>query len=445
MKTKLTEKQVADTLHLSQRQAAKVLGVGKTTIQKARKRWVEDAATIGEEQVYGRFIHVNANIAEPDASEAFERIIPKAPEFYPTPPGAAESPVTHESIEDELQAAGVTEATHRLTYGFSEWDMADGTKGKSRRVTAVPIPTPDPADEVDPHELLAKAREIQAAAPITLEYAGKETFVISFNDWQYGKKTRQGKTEDTIQIVLSALEAAKARIKQLEKAGYQFGELVIIFGGDLVEGCTIYPNMSFSLEMARRQQIEGCITLGLTILDELAPTFDKVQVLGVRGNHGENRIDGNKTTAEDNDDTHVVAMMKLAAERDPSLQHVNFTVANDEAGVTHVTNTGWIIGTTHGDVYGKGVSGSTVERKVNTWYKNMSAGRDPLGCVDVMVTHHYHHKQSADYGSWEWHQTPAQDGALSEYFRQSTGNYSEPGVLSFVMGEERYMEEKILK
>lgn len=415
MKTKLTERQVLETLHLSQRQAAKLLGVGKTTVQEARLRYSEST-------------YDGAHI-EQDTTTLEE---------------ALGSPLTNESIEDELRAVGVTEETHRLSYGFSEWDMADGTKGRSRRVSAVPVNQPDPADEVDPHELLEKVRE-NNPPKVGTRRNGDSTFVLSLNDWQYGKKTRQGKTEDTINIVVRAVSAAKDRIQALEAMGHTFGELIVIFGGDLVEGCTIYPNMSFSLEMARRQQIEGCISLGLMALDELAPMFRNVQVLGVRGNHGENRIDGNRTTLEDNDDTHVVAMMQLALSRDPNMQHIEFHIAEDEAGLSTHTIRGWKLGTTHGDVYGKGVSGATTERKVNTWYKNMAATRDPLGSADVMVTHHYHHKQSADYGAWEWHQTPAQDGALSEYFRQSSGNYSEPGVLSFVMGEERYMEEKVLK
>ena len=255
----------------------------------------------------------------------------------------------------------------------------------------------------------------------------------------------KGSLTDTIEIVVKSVASAKARMEQLTKAGYELGELIIIFGGDIVEGCNNTPQGAWGLEMGQRQQIEGAVSLGLYILDELAPSFETVQVLAVRGNHGENRINGGRgTTPEDNNDTMIAGLIRQAAERDQYLAHVTFTIADDEAGVWTTTQQGWKIGTTHGDVYGKGISGSTVERKVNAWYKNMAAGRDPLGQVDVMVTHHYHHSQSADYGSWEWHQTPAQDGALSEYFRQVSGHYSKPGVLSFVMGEERYMEEKVL-
>lgn len=422
---KLTREQIQETKSLTSREAAKALGVGKTTVNKYRKMYTEQenkAWTPADKQ------ELNGDSGLPLVSEQ-----------------PVNGPQTHVSIEDDLEADGVTKDSHRLSYAYSEWDMADGTKGRSRRVTAVPVQAALTAEEVDPHELLRQVREVQGTTKTEPQLGGANTFVVSLNDWQYGKKTLQGGTQETIEIVTQSINNAKARVTQLTRAGYKFGELIVIFGGDLIEGCNNTPQGAFGIEMGLRQQIEGCVSLGLLAIDELAPMFNSVQVLAVRGNHGENRINNGKaTTPEDNIDTLVVSMMREATRRDKNLEHVSYVIAEDEAGVFTKTLQGWSLGTTHGDVYGKGVSGSTVERKVNTWYKNMSAGRDPLGSVDVLITHHYHHSQSCDYGTWEWHQTPAQDGAMSEYFRQATGNFSAPGVLTFVMGEERFMESKVV-
>ena len=421
----LTAEQIENTAHLSSRKAASVLGVGKTTVNKYRRKFSTPKPS------------GDGAITDPAWDVQLVRSLPVVPEHV-------ESPETHVPIENDLEADGVSEETHKLSYSYSEWDIAPGVKGRSRRVTAVPIAPEVTAEEVDPHELLKEVRD-RTTPETTLVRDGTATFVLSLNDWQYGKVTMQGGTVDTTEIVVNSINKAKARIEDLERMGYNFGELIIIFGGDLAEGCNNTPQGAFGIELARKQQIEGCVSLALVALDTLAPLFDNVQVIGVRGNHGENRINGGKpTTPEDNDDTLIVSMAALAAKRDEKLKHIEFLIAEDEAGMLTTTLSGWKLGTTHGDVYGKGVSGATTERKVNAWYKNMAAGRDPLGQVDVMVTHHYHHSQSADYGSWEWHQTPAQDGALSEYFRQASGNFSEPGALTFVMAEERYMEPKIV-
>lgn len=433
---KLTKQDIIDTAGLSSREAAKRLGCGKTTVNKYRAKYGADKPEARQVKPGGS----PAGTYTEDGILVNANGLPIVPEYAP------EASLTSETIEDDLAAVGATESSHRLSYSFSEWDMADGTKGRSRKVTAVPIQAELTEELVDPLELLAKAREQSTKfEQHTIGRTSCASFVISFNDWQFGKKTLQGSTADTIRIVTASIEAAKLRIRNLNMMGYEFDELIVIFGGDIIEGCANTPQGAFGIEMGQRQQIEGAVALGLTAIDELAPAFPKVQVLAVRGNHGENRINnGRATTPEDNNDTLIAAMIRSATERDPALQHVEYVIADDHAGVWTTTATGWKLGTTHGDVYGKGVSGATTERKVNTWYKNMAAGRDPLGQVDVMITHHYHHSQSADYGTWEWHQTPAQDGALSEYFRQVSGNFSKPGVLTFVMGEERYMEEKVV-
>lgn len=451
---KVSLQDAVDTAHLSVREAAKVLGVGKSSVGRAREKY---ALTVSE--VTGNVFHNGVNmprslVPEKPIKEIFVQggglVTPGG-----SPAGTYETPTTlseaaqgdpsHVSIETDMSTDKVSESTHRLSYAYSEWDMPDGRVGRSRRVTAVPTTEVVEGDPIDPHALLKEIRKETQAIPPLRRGQIDSTFVVSLNDWQFGKKTLQGGTADTIRIVTEAVHSIKGRLQQLANMGYGFSELIIIFGGDIIEGCANTPQGAYGIEMAQRQQIEGAVALGLMVLDELAPCFPKVQVLAVRGNHGENRINGGRsTTPEDNNDTLVASIIRTAAERDEKLKHVEFTIAEDEAGVWTQTVTGWMLGTTHGDVYGKGVSGATTERKVNTWYKNMSATRDPLGNVDVLITHHYHHSQSADYGAWEWHQTPAQDGALSEYFRQSSGNYSEPGVLTFVMADKRYMEEKIV-
>lgn len=429
---KVSKKQVLDTAQLSTREAAKVLGVGKSSVQRARNKYANEGKPKTDNGLTDPMT-LDETLAYLDSAE--DETMSSA---------STGSSETHVTIEDDLEADGVTNGSHRLSYAYSEWDMPDGRVGRSRRVTAVPVTETVPTEEIDPDALLKRVRE-SSTGEVVLVSPGASTFVVSFNDWQYGKKTRQGSTEDTICIVTGAIEKAKQRIVDLQNMGYGFSELIIIFGGDLAEGCNNTPQGAFGIEMGRTDQLKGCISLALLAVDELAPMFPRATVLGVRGNHGENRVNNGKpTTPEDNDDTFIVSMVELAAQRDNRLQHVEFNIADDEAGVWVLTQSGWVLGTTHGDVYGKGVSGATTERKVNAWYKNMAAGRDPMGLVDVLITHHYHHSQSADYGSWEWHQTPAQDGAMSEYFRQASGNYSEPGVLTFVMAEERYLEPRVV-
>jgi len=301
---------------------------------------------------------------------------------------------------------------------------------------------------LDPVGVLATLR---AARPITggtftLTPNGDDSaFCLSINDVQLGQSYNGGSAA-TIANFYRFIELAKERILELRLIGRKLEGLVVVVGGDLGEGCVIYPNQSFSLDLDRKQQIEGIVGLLLHAIDTLAPMFEWVKVLACKGNHGEHRINGKMTTLGDNDDTHAVEMAKLALSRDPNMQHIEWVIAEEEAAVW-VEVHGWTLVTTHGDVFAKGVSGATTERKAHAWFKNMAAAVRRFGRVgqaDVLITHHFHHDERKDWGDTLWRQTPSQDRG-SPGFSQASGTYSEPGMLTWVMTPtSRYKDEAIL-
>ena len=305
---------------------------------------------------------------------------------------------------------------------------------------------------IDPHGILAELRAQSHAAP-PLELVGSQdfddeqsAFVLSINDIQLGQSYNGG-SKATIAQFYEFVELARKRVRQLRASGRSLETLVLVFGGDLVEGCVIYGNQPFSLDMHQKQQVEGVIALILHAIDALAPMFDEVKVLACRGNHGENRIDGKYTTQGDNMDTHCVEMAKLALSRDPSMQHIEWVIADTEDGVW-VDVLGWTLVTTHGDVYAKGVAGATTDKKAQAWMKNMAASRKKfgrLGTPDVLIGHHFHHDKMVDWGDCLFRQTSSQDRG-SPYFEQATGEYSASGMLSFVMTDStRHIDERVLR
>ncbi|WP_333725437.1 hypothetical protein, partial [Listeria monocytogenes] len=63
---------------------------------------------------------------------------------------------------------------------------------------------------------------------------------------------------------------AKDRALHLS-ANRNLGTLVIIGGGDIVEGCVIYPNQSYNIDLDRRGQINAAVSMILLAIDTLAP------------------------------------------------------------------------------------------------------------------------------------------------------------------------------
>lgn len=358
-------------------------------------------------------------------------------------------PITLEDARDWILSSG----DNPDDYVLSVRSIAYGQGLSSNRMSAVPkrgVVIDRPEVAIDPIEVLERLRQsgsafVRPIAPIiSLE---DSAFVISINDIQLGQSYNGGSVR-VIEQFHTFIRLAGERILELRALGRKLSKLVIIGGGDLVEGCVIYGNQAFSLDLDRKQQIEGVVALLLHAIDTLGPLFDRIQVLAARGNHGENRINGKYTTMGDNDDTHAFEMAKLALQRDPQFKDkIDWVIAESESGVACKVFD-WVLATTHGDIYAKGVAGATIDKKAHAWMKNMALGRKRfglLGDADVLITHHYHHDKMSDWGACFWRQTPSQDNG-SPYFEHATGEYSEPGMLSFVMTESsRYQDEAVLR
>lgn len=270
--------------------------------------------------------------------------------------------------------------------------------------------------------------------------AGVSAFGTSWNDWQVGKHEGGG-TEALLSRFDQQIEAKKRRIKELRRIGRDLGRWVILGGGDIIEGCTIFPHQMMHIDADRRKQINVATDMILYGLDEIAPLFEEVTCLVVGGNHGENRIDGNRTNRTDNDDCLVFENAARATARDDRLGHVNFVIAQGEPAKT-LDICGWVYATTHGQAFGKGAG--RPEQKAHSWYKGQAGGRFPAGDADVLVSHHYHHKAERDWGACLWVQTPANDGGSLQH-TDLTGEAADAGMLTWVVTPEcRYQDAQVL-
>jgi len=279
--------------------------------------------------------------------------------------------------------------------------------------------------------------------PVVAQNGGtKSTFCLDWADWQMAK-LEGGGSAGLIERLQNAFDAAEERIGELRSIGRALDELVIFGGGDMVEGCVIYPNQSYEIDDHRRGQIKNTVAMIIKGIKQLAPHFDSVRVVVVPGNHGEHRIAGNRTTIGDNDDLLVFEMAQLGIESDPAYKHVSFEIADREISITTKVQ-GWTYGLTHGDVYGK-TGGTGIRNKVFNWFKTMAGNRHQIGQSDVLLTHHFHHDAMEDWGATLWVQNPTMDGG-SHYFKEATGHDTKPGMNSWVVTpQERFQDKQILR
>ena len=339
---------------------------------------------------------------------------------------------------------------YRVRIAEMRFDPAAWTRDTVDQAKAVTKPVWRYRFVIEPHNEVTALDGIQilnalkrSPKPKAVKSSGNGAFIVNLNDTQIGKVAREGQgTDATLERLDRYFSLAVERARDTRKLT---DELVLLLGGDLVEGCFIYGNQSFvgNLDRDRRQQLRLTTGIILDLLDRLAPEFNKVRVLSVPGNHGEHRIGGKRVNRTDNDDLVVTEAAAVAAERDSRLSHVAFNIAYDEPALTADVK-GHILALTHGSIYGKSTGGSPALKAYN-WYKNQAAGKTPYGDADLLSTYHYHHEAFVNWGAMSWVQSPAMDGGSPE-FADYSGTDCAPGMNTWLMTpNNKFTAQEILR
>lgn len=318
---------------------------------------------------------------------------------------------------------------------FNTWGGEDGTNNRQFKAKVI-------RRRYAPIDLEPLIKDAMRYKPKKRNYDGESVLNVVLADWQIGKADNDG-LEGTIRRIIDARDALTQRVRELRKIGRPVGHLNVLWTGDSVEGCMgHYPSQSFAVELDRRDQVKVTRRLLTDSLIAWSKEFESITVAAVGGNHGENRNGGGAYTGtHDNDDLAVVEQVQeiLAANPD-AFGHVKFAVARDNLTLT-MPAAGWIVGITHGHM---ARAGGNAEQKLRRWWADQAAGRQPIGDADILITGHYHHLRVADWGGCMWLQAPALDGG-SEWWRVSSGEVAQPGMLTFVTStQERVADIAVL-
>lgn len=120
----------------------------------------------------------------------------------------------------------------------------------------------------------------------------KETAVLHLTDIHYGKLTSTYNTavcSDRLVQIYGAVD----EITNLRRNSAAIDELVILFGGDFLEGQLIFPGQNFSTDadIVKQALKEGPEQIANLVI-HFAAQFNKVRVVAVPGNHGRTSKDG---------------------------------------------------------------------------------------------------------------------------------------------------------
>jgi predicted phosphodiesterase len=299
----------------------------------------------------------------------------------------------------------------------SKWQTYHGEWLEAFRVTL--LPRAARASLIDASQL---EKEIRAWRPKKTDKAtkGDLTAVYCLGDTQYGKDAGDG-TDGTVSRVLSALQSAQQRHKEIKDRG--IGQIALPQLGDCIEGVVSQGGkIAGRLDLDLTTQIRVGRRMLLQWVKAFAPLTDDLVIPVVPGNHDESHRQL-ITDPVDSWQVEIVQQVLDIARENPSLQHVTGRFPSRDNSTLTVNLSGTWVGMAHGHQ----------ARDLVKWWYGQSMGRTDVGLADVLLTGHYHHYKVQQVGANLWVQIPSLDGG-SAWFRDRQGLDSPPGLVSLVVG-----------
>ena len=310
------------------------------------------------------------------------------------------------------------------------WDQAigGGVVNRARYYRCRIRPRRAAMSAVDVDELAGMVKRKRPRKPLTA--SGGVGFVVNLSDWQLGKGDGGG-TAATVQRISDAIDATVQRLKDLRRIGHNIDTVVLVGLGDIVEQCSgHYASQAFTVDCTRREQLRLARLLATYAVDAFAELAASVVLGAVPGNHGENRGAAGKayTTVNDNDDLAVFEQVGEALAQNPSrYDHVTLDLTDGLVLTRDVA--GVCVGWTHmHQAKGGG------QKAIEDYWRGQVMGGHPLAAARILNTGHFHHLLISEATSRTLIQAPSMDGG-SEWFTNATGQWSPPGMVSYLAGE----------
>jgi len=291
----------------------------------------------------------------------------------------------------------------------------------------------------DVYQAVLKAKKPKKQAP-----SGDTHFVVALSDWQTGNRDGGG-LEIQAEQIAQLVHSIPDRIKHLRNGGHDIGHVVIAGLGDLVEGtCGHYPAQQFRIEADRREQVK-LVRRGIRdIIMAISPIVDKVSVLAIGGNHGENRGLSGKafTSTGDNDDVAIFEQLAETFSMNPEVYgHVGFKLPLEKLTLS-INLSGKVVAFTHGHL---AKSAGNAGQSVWNWWRDQAMGRahEGIADADILITGHYHHLNVKEQEGRALLICPSLT-SVGEYFQDTYGVKTRAGTLNFTVNQNGWNNLNIL-
>lgn len=210
-----------------------------------------------------------------------------------------------------------------------------------------------------------------------------EVALWHLTDWQGSKKTTTYNSQIMRKRVMEFVTKAK-RITEIQRADHPVKDVVIMFGGDMVEGLFNYPAQLHEIDATLFEQYVTVSRLIVDTVREALAIYEKVLVVAEWGNHG--RIGSKRADVPRSDNVdrmcYELARQLLNGEK-------RLTWADCPEDVQRVEIGNYRALLIHGDEVGRNgfASPTAIVQHANRW----RSGAYPWEFRDVYIGHYHTH------------------------------------------------------
>lgn len=420
----LTQSQLDKVAGYPSREAATILGVGKSTVNKYREiaRLNGGHLPLGD-SVNHKVLHLN------DAVDGSTSALEARSDGSLSVETSGDVPQNKDQVDEAMRKRGFDPEDYTFNYRFSEWQANVGggelITMYAARASAVPKREKANAEALDVSELLEVVRSWEFTPVIRGGYSSVDQ-VVAFADPQIGKTDANGGTDETTEQVMNSFAAAAERAKEVKPRAILFADL-----GDGLENFNNTPaqresndlDLTSQVRLLRRLQAEG--------IRMLAPLCETLIHASSPSNHGQVRVGPQQMASTPSNDWGIEVSHQLEdVFAESKLDNLRFIRPDGDHSISVRVElpSGTVIGMSHGD--------QAAENALALWWMKQAFGWDnPLRDAHLFLHGHYHNQAIEEVFKGRWRIGCASSDRGSAWFENKTGRSATSGMTTFLTAD----------
>lgn len=431
MSKTLTQAQLDSVKHLPSREAAKILGVGKSTINDYRRLARENGGTlpVGNGTFNHKVIHEGGHGAASSVEENLDGTVKVETQ--------SDIPQTKDDVDQAMIKRGFDPSQYQFSYRFAEWEAQRGggeiITMYAARASAVPIQKNVVAEALDVEELLSEVRNWSFTPVIKEEHASVDA-VLDFADPQFGKTDEDGGTRETLDQIMSSFQNFEELVKSERPRHILFADL-----GDGLENFNNTSNQRETNDLDLTSQVRLLRRVQAEALRMFRPYCERLSHRSVPSNHGIVRIGPQQAASTPSNDWGLEVSHQLEDVFSESSIDVDFGRPEGKHAISLEIQmlSGTTIGMSHGD--------QAAQNQIAQWWmKQAFDWHNPLRYVDIFLYGHHHNHALEEVSRGRWAIGSASSDRGSAWFTNKTGRSATSGMTAFLTADQKFWDLQVV-